>query len=238
VLSKLRKGSFAYQVARHLWRAQWRRTYSQFGEDVVIQHLFPYKRDGCYVDVGCFHPQKYSNTYALYRRGWHGINVDISRLKVRLFRALRPRDHTVLAAATNQKRDVTVYRFGELSLWDTIDEAAAQAYRERLRRDFVTERIPGLPLSEIIAATDIALEAIELLSIDVEGHDLAVLQGFDFERHRPKVVVVELHDGHIEDVMRSELYRYMTGKGYQMTHWLMPSLIFQAEGRIGPVPKA
>jgi hypothetical protein len=235
VLSDFRRGSFYYQVARGLWRAQWRRTYSQFGEDVVIQHLFPRKRSGVYVDVGCFHPRKYSNTYALYRRGWRGINVDISRLKVRLFRTLRPRDITVLAAATNEKRDVTVYRFGSMSLWDTIDEASAHAYCTRLGRAFTTDRIPGLPLSEIVAGTDITPESIDLLSIDVEGHDLAVLQGFDFARHLPKVVVVEHHAGRIEDVMSSEIYEFMADIGYQLTHWLMPSLVFQRADDVGPL---
>ena len=35
--------------------------------------------DGFYVDVGCFHPKKHSNTYLLYKRGWSGINIDVEK---------------------------------------------------------------------------------------------------------------------------------------------------------------
>ena len=52
--------------------------YSQFGEDKILNELIPNKfTNGFYVDVGCFHPKKYSNTYILFRRGWRGINIDM-----------------------------------------------------------------------------------------------------------------------------------------------------------------
>ena len=41
--------------------------YSQFGEDKILNELVPKNfTNGFYVDVGCFHPKKHSNTYMLY----------------------------------------------------------------------------------------------------------------------------------------------------------------------------
>ena len=44
--------------------------YSQFGEDRIIinEILNPNYRNGFYIDVGCFHPKKYSNTYLLHKK--------------------------------------------------------------------------------------------------------------------------------------------------------------------------
>lgn len=52
--------------------------YSQFGEDVLLDHLFNQINNGKYLDIGCFHPFKFSNTAELYRRGWSGVNIDAS----------------------------------------------------------------------------------------------------------------------------------------------------------------
>ena len=41
--------------------------YSQFGEDKILFEIIPKTMlKGFYVDVGCFHPKKYSNTYMLH----------------------------------------------------------------------------------------------------------------------------------------------------------------------------
>ena len=43
--------------------------YSQFGEDKILYEIISKINKRFYVDVGCFHPKKYSNTYMLYKRG-------------------------------------------------------------------------------------------------------------------------------------------------------------------------
>lgn len=51
-------------------------TYAQAGEDVILDFLINYQPSGFYVDVGCNHPLRGSNTYRFYRKGWRGICVD------------------------------------------------------------------------------------------------------------------------------------------------------------------
>ena len=42
--------------------------YSQFGEDRIINELIKKNyKNGFYVDVGCYHPKKYSNTHLLHK---------------------------------------------------------------------------------------------------------------------------------------------------------------------------
>ena len=57
--------------------------YSQFGEDKILFELIPKNfKSGFYVDVGCFHHKKYSNTYLLHKRGWVGVNIDMEKKKL------------------------------------------------------------------------------------------------------------------------------------------------------------
>ena len=59
-------------------KKQSRTYYSQFGEDVVLRELMGKRHPkGSYLDIGCYHPRKHSNTYFLYKLGWSGMLVDI-----------------------------------------------------------------------------------------------------------------------------------------------------------------
>jgi hypothetical protein len=66
-----------------------------------------------------------------------------------------------------------------------------------------------------VLTLDALLEAegnprIDFVSIDVEGAELEVLQGFSLERHRPTLVLVE--DG----VRNLDKHRAMTARGYKL----------------------
>ena len=85
--------------------------YSQFGEDKILNELIPNNfTNGLYVDVGCFHPKKYSNTYMLFRRGWRGINIDMEKNKIASFNLARPNDYNFLGAISDKIEKVKIYR--------------------------------------------------------------------------------------------------------------------------------
>ena len=75
-----------------------------------------------------------------------------------------------------------------------------------------------------------------LLSIDVEGHELQVLKGFDFNKYKPDVIVVEFLDLsskklevknlNIENLFKTELYQYLTTKNYILVNYIYSDLIF------------
>ena len=49
-------------------------------------------KKGIYLDIGCYHPIKDSNTALLYNNGWKGINIDISKESIEMFKIFRPND--------------------------------------------------------------------------------------------------------------------------------------------------
>jgi hypothetical protein len=53
-----------------------KKSYSQEGEDMILNRIFEFRNSGFYIDVGAHHPMRFSNTYFFYRKGWRGINID------------------------------------------------------------------------------------------------------------------------------------------------------------------
>jgi len=74
------------------------------------------------MDVGCYHPKKFSNTYMLYKKGWSGINIDMEEDKITLFDMVRPRDLNVLSPISDKEEEVTLYRYSKYGLGSTIDK--------------------------------------------------------------------------------------------------------------------
>lgn len=196
--------------------------YSQFGEDIALRGLFGKRRSGFYVDVGCYHPRRFSNTYALHRRGWHGINVDMEPEKIRLFQLARPRDWNIVAAVSDEPRTVTLHRSRKFDLMTTIDESMAEG-----RTGGETVSIQARTLEDIVATSPFREERIDLLSIDAEGHDFQVLASLDIDARRPEVIIVEEHRQDIESILAGRIYAHLASRGYALCGWTAPSLIFR-----------
>ena len=198
--------------------------HAQFGEDIVLKgFLLKNISDGFFVDVGCFHPRKYNNTYKLYKKGWRGINIDLDELKIQAFKMLRPEDCNVLAAVSDKESTVTVYDFDFFSVISTVDEEVAQKSENKIKWE---KEIKTQTLSSIIDSSRFAGRQIDVLSVDVEGHDLNVLKSLDFEKYHPKIILVESHLMNIDLIMKSDLFLFLKEKGYDFINWVGLTLFF------------
>lgn len=175
------------------------RAYSQYGEDVYAVSKFRNKRDGFYVDVGAYHPHLYSVTYALYKRGWHGIAIDPNPITKVLFNIFRPRDTFV---CTGVGKGVRVYKQFNDGAYNTfVDGEGGQVL---------------CSLADILSKHRVT--SIDFMNIDVEGMDLGVLQTHDWNI-LPKVISVEAEIG-------SQIQQYLEGKGYVLSGFLGLTLFF------------
>lgn len=198
--------------------------YSQFGEDIILKGFISRNiNDGFYVDVGCFHPKKYSNTYKLYKRGWRGINIDLDSLKIETFKWVRPHDYNITAAISDQETTVKVYSFGHYSLVSTIDEKTAMKKLNDIKE---VREVETHTLNQVIEQSPFAGRQIDLLSIDTEGHDLNVLKSLDFEKYKPRLIMIETHLMNMDQIEESELYQLLKQKGYYLINWVGFTLFF------------
>lgn len=217
-----------FWLARKTWLTRASRPYySQFGEDAVLNEIInPKITNGFYVDVGAYHPKKFSNTYALYKRGWRGINIDLDPIKIRAFTFARPEDTNLCAAVSNEVTTAKIYNFSRFGLGSTIDPgvAATTAQAPTEIRTVETQT-----LGDILDKSPYAGREIDLLSIDVEGHDFQVLCSFDINKYRPKIVIAESMLRTMPEIIQSPIYQYLTQHGYQLVGWIHLSLVFKVE---------
>jgi len=196
--------------------------YGQEGEDVALRRIFQKQKTGFFVDVGCFHPIKYNNTYLLYKKGWRGINIDIDAIKIQGFNWLRRKDINIACAVSAKKGTMDYWTNGFYSLVNTLDNQVA-TQREGYRKATVETDT----LTNIIDKTEYKNTPIDLLCVDAEGHDLVVLQSLDFSRYRPGIVVVESYAAEIESVTTLPIYQFLVQKNYTLINWVGLSLFFK-----------
>ena len=87
-------------------------SYSQCGEDIILDYLLKHKEHGTYVDIGANDPRVFSNTYFFYKKGWSGVVVEPNEEKLRLFKFFRRRD-TRVQVAIDKEGIMTLYKFKE-----------------------------------------------------------------------------------------------------------------------------
>jgi FkbM family methyltransferase len=164
-------------------------SYAQNFEDVVLDRMFPDDYRGFYIDVGAYDPVSTSVTKHFYDRGWRGINVEPSVAGHRRLVEQRPRDVNLNVALSSAPGSMTFFEAAEESRGlSTLSGERAQQSREAGHN--LTERTIEVTTLAEVCAEHVTGE-IDFVSIDVEGHELEVIQGADWDRWRPRVVVVE-----------------------------------------------
>ena len=186
---------------------------SQNGEDRWLDAHFGAKRSGFFVEVGAYDGVNLSNTYHFEQTGWTGVLVEPDPEMAERCRHDRPRSLTFQCAAGVNAGEISFYKVAGGEAYSTTSLSAA--HRERLDR-------MGLAWREVRVAVrtlDSILEeahapGVDFVSIDVEGGELAVLQGFDIRRWKPAVVIVETNAARRDPQIR----RYFVANGYAYRH--------------------
>lgn len=164
-------------------------SYAQNAEDVPLWRVFKDQPDGFYVDVGASGPDQ-SVTTAFYRRGWSGLNLEPAPHLFADLQVARPRDTNLQLAASDRAGPVTLFTDPDPTRGGLSTLSAEQAERSRAA-GFAGQpvRVPADTLAAVCA--EHVRRPIDFLKIDVEGHERAVIAGADWERFRPRVVLVE-----------------------------------------------
>jgi FkbM family methyltransferase len=208
------------------------RSYAQEGEDMVLRRLFEGEPGGFYVDVGAHHPQRFSNTWHFYERGWQGINIEPNPELIALLRAVRPRDINVEAGVSDDPGTLTYFQFNDPAL-NTFDERLA-----RKRETLPGYRLVSTTLVLLRSLADVLSEhsgpgfPISFLSVDVEGYDLRVLRSNDWNRFRPRYVLAEALETSLADVAGHPQSRFLSQVGYEAIAKTV-NTVFYADARRG-----
>lgn len=192
-------------------------SYSQTGEDRIIQ-AFLGNEPGFYIDVGCNHPQKCSNTFELYKRGWKGIKIDANANLINEQKNLCLADISICAAISDKEHEVVFTEFDD-SFVSSISPDHVQEWRQH-RSIKATKLVKTVTLTSILSEVGLS-SCPDLLCIDVEGHDYEVLKSLDLEVYRPRLIVVEMHGFDLGNPRENLIYVYLVSNGYRMAGFVI-----------------
>lgn len=205
------------------------KSYAIQGEDLILRELFEYAKSGFYVDVGAHHPFRFSNTYLFYKVGWRGLNIDAMPGSMKLFNRFRPRDINIeCGVASNGGRGSMIYY--------SFNEPALNGFSTILKTKYdnhplyhLIDEIP-VPVRSLESILDEYLPQkthIDFLSVDVEGFDLEVLKSNNWDKYRPKVVVVECWNSDLENIYHTETYSFLSSQNYKLFAKTINTLFFK-----------
>lgn len=198
---------------RVLINKRYRISFSKSGEDIQLFKLLG-KSQGMYLDVGCFEPITFSNTYHFYLRGWSGIVVDPNPELANQFKKTRPKDIFVNVGISQNPGVLKYYMLPiKLSSMNTFD------YNFLKEKDLINQiekeiDVPLVSIEDLVNEYKLH-EKIDLMDIDVEGLDYQVLLSNNWDSFRPKIVLVE-SDNSLENDFESEIYKFMQFHKYKL----------------------
>lgn len=185
-------------------------------ENKLKEEFFERSPRGYFVEVGANDPEELSQTFHLEALGWGGVLIEPQPALAQ--RLKQQRAAKVFAVACSSPRNagstMTLHLAG---IYSSLDPALSIA----TERPDDAVAVPVRTLDAILTEAG-APSPIDFVSIDVEGREIDALDGFDLDRWRPRVLLVE------DLCMDLRLNRYLARRGYRwfrrtgLNDWYVP----------------
>ena len=172
------------------------RSYSQSGQDLWVLDIFKDKNpsDLFFVDCAAYNGVDLSNTYLLEELGWKGICIEANR---RIFPDLLKSRSSVCYNVVCLDYD------GRIGFYDNVGWDACGNVMEGT--DYPCFRLPSLLGTQ---------KVVDYLSLDVEGSELKVLQGIDFNEYLIKCITVEHNLYFVGDTLKNNIFDLLSANGF------------------------
>ncbi|MDA9119358.1 FkbM family methyltransferase [Opitutales bacterium] len=180
MIKKLRYLKYYAKVLLNNWREN-KETYSQHGEDILASKILG--KVNSFVEIGANDGVLFSNCYKFAKAGARGICLEPSRKafwKLKLNHIPHPRVICLKFAISNESKDLY------------FEEAGYESVLSNVKTEYIEGRrkIKAISLQDLWCMHP-SFKKIDLLSLDVEGHEKEVLKGSGDEPLEIKVIILE-----------------------------------------------
>ena len=204
-----------------------RKTYSQHQEDLFIIDHFKDQSEGFYVDIGCYHPIKYSNTALLHNKGWKGINIDMNQTSIDLFNIFRKKDKNICAAISNENKEAIEYLDHSFSPINTLVKKFSDTTSKDISFNNHSEKkIITYKFSQVMNSQNIETKEVDFLNIDAEAHDFEVLESIDLNIYKIKLICIEMLDSE-NNINEKKFKDYLIRHNYNLIKIIGPNGFFK-----------
>ena len=207
-------------------------SYSQFGEDTLIAEFLSgnslVNRSKFYVDIGAYHPSRFSNTKLLCFLGWKGINVDPNPDSIKLFQEARPADINLNMGISSKSGHADLYCFQEGAV-NTFDKESAEALVRKGWAFLGPRKVLLMQINELLdkyLPDDVKKYGIGFLDIDCEGLDAEIIESLDIAKYNPLILAVEANGFNPLKPDANVIIQKVISHGYVLGAYLGPTLLF------------
>lgn len=209
-------GFAASEIYRYIWLEKINKSFSQKGEDLLMDRILGRRKKGFYVDVGAYHPTRFNNTKRFYLRGWRGINIEPDPKNVKRFKEERKRDINLNIGIGIKESQMIFYEIYPPTL-STFSFKRAKSYQSEGYKLVSTKSVEVNRLDNILSKY--VKTAIDFISVDTEGFEISVLTSNDWKRFRPRLVCIESFEPGCKkgkNIWNGEVRIYLEKMGYEL----------------------
>jgi len=185
---------------------------SQLGQDLWVLEKLDWKQGGFFVEFGATDGVLLSNSWLLERHfGWKGICAEPNP---KLFERLQMNRSCTLSPACVYRTSGETMSFILADAYGGLEEFGREDQHIGTRDAYVavgnTIQVTTTSLLDLLRQND-APEVIDYLSIDTEGSELAILEGFDWGSYQIRCISVE----HNFTKQRESIRKLLERQGYE-----------------------
>jgi len=169
-----------------------KKSYSQNGEDIIIDKLLNKKGGETYIDIGANDPFRFNNTYRFYNKGWKGVNIEPDEYNYARLAKARPNDINLnIGIGLNEGKHI-FYKF----LPDTLSTFSKKNANKYIKAGFKLIDKKKLQIRKLsyIFSTFFSDKKVSFISIDTEGYELQILKSNNWNKYRPQVICIEYNE--------------------------------------------
>ncbi len=198
--------------------------YAEFAEDVMVNRILKKIKKGFYVDIGAYHPYKGSLTYNLYSRKWNGMNLDISKSSIDLFKIARPSDININCAVSEFNGETCYYENSPINQQNSL--IPQDDNQKKIK-------IQSYKLSEILKMQNI--NSVDYINIDTEGNELEVLMGIDFSKINPTLFTIEDNSFDLNNEIKKKKIIFLKEKNYELINIIGVTMFFVKKDSVSEI---
>lgn len=179
-------------------------SHSQFGQDLWILNHYGFRPYGFFVEIGSNGGVTLSNTFLLERNGWKGILIEPNPTINFFDRGAI----LIKCAAGAESTGLVRFEANVESMYSKLSNVVKTIPQHP--RNYQEVMVPQFSLVDVLLECK-ASETIEYISLDIEGTEIEVLKGFDFQKYEVGARTIETNNS---DAFREVKY-FMELNGYK-----------------------
>jgi FkbM family methyltransferase len=201
------------------------KSHAQLFQDVVALDHFNFKKNGYFVEFGATDGKFLSNSFLLESNfNWNGIVAEPARVWHAELKKNRDCNICLDLISGKGNENVTFVEMADPTLSSVNPEHLGDKSRV-LSKNSIKYKLNTITLENLLDKYK-APKDIDFLSIDVEGHELEILENFSFDKYSFKFIICE----HAFGSDKEKLRRLFNKNGYKIIHediskqdfWLIP----------------